>query len=205
MKKPPNKDFLSSVTHGISAAADAKCVNRIIRGMAKFLLVFSLIVVTLFAIELTAPAQTWFVIPWTEALAKTAAFLLTSFDSSVIAQGKMLATVKGNFGVTIEAGCNGVEALIILVAAMLAFPAPWLHRIVGILIGSVTVQALNLVRVISLFYIGQWNFTVFEWMHLYVWQALIMLDVLLVWVLWIRALPPAAKPSSTNTTANAAF
>ena len=170
--------------------------------MIKFLVIFALIVIGLFAAELTAPAQTYFVLPWTEALAKTAAFLLQSFDSTVISQGKVLATTKGNFGVSIEAGCNGVEALIILVAAMLAFPAPWRHKIAGILIGAVTVQALNLVRVISLFYIGQWSFTAFEWMHLYAWQALIMLDVLLVWVLWIRALPPVVKPVSANSEAS---
>ena len=50
-------------------------------------------------------------------------------------------------------------------------------------------QGLNIVRVISLFYLGQWNFEVFEWAHLYVWQALIMLDVLVVWLVWVRMLP----------------
>jgi exosortase/archaeosortase family protein len=48
---------------------------------------------------------------------------------------------------------------------------------------------LNIVRIISLFYLGQWNYDVFEWAHLYVWQALIMLDVLIVWLLWVRTLP----------------
>jgi hypothetical protein len=31
----------------------------------------------------------------------------------------------------------------------------------------------------------------FEWAHLYVWQALIMLDVLVVWLVWVRLLPKA--------------
>ena len=55
-------------------------------------------------------------------------------------------------------------------------------------------QGLNVVRVISLFYLGQWNRDVFEWAHLYVWQALIMLDVLIVWLLWVRTLPRAEAP-----------
>jgi hypothetical protein len=29
---------------------------------------------------------------------------------------------------------------------------------------------------------------VFEFAHLYLWQALIMLDVLVVWLLWVRYL-----------------
>ena len=52
----------------------------------------------------------------------------------------------------------------------------------GLAAGIVAVQGLNVVRVISLFYLGQWNMQVFEWAHLYVWQALIMLDVLVVWL-----------------------
>ena len=54
-------------------------------------------------------------------------------------------------------------------------------------------QGLNIIRVISLFYIGQWNTRVFEWAHLYVWQALIMLDVLVVWLVWVRMLHRGRK------------
>ena len=40
-----------------------------------------------------------------------------------------------------------------------------------------------------LFYLGQWDIRIFEWAHLYVWQALIMLDVLIVWLIWVRRAP----------------
>ena len=102
------------------------------------------------------------------------------------------------FAVSIESGCNGVEATIVLIAAILAFPAPWKRRFVGLAVGVVAVQGLNIIRVISLFYLGQWNLDVFEWAHLYVWQALIMLDVLIVWLIWVRTLPAsraAAAPA----------
>ena len=78
-----------------------------------------------------------------------------------------------------------------LCAAILAFPSPWRHKLAGLAIGVVAVQLLNIVRVISLFYIGQWDFAVFEWAHQYVWQALIMLDVLIVWLIWVRRVPAA--------------
>jgi len=74
---------------------------------------------------------------------------------------------------------------------VLAFPAPWKNKLIGLAAGVVAVQGLNIVRVISLFYLGQWNYKVFEWAHLYVWQALIMLDVLVVWLVWVRTLPRA--------------
>jgi exosortase H (IPTLxxWG-CTERM-specific) len=82
-----------------------------------------------------------------------------------------------------------VEAVIVLVAAIIAFPSPWKYKLGGIFIGSIVVQFLNLIRVISLFYLGQWNMKIFEWAHLYIWQALIMLDVLIFFLVWLRYLP----------------
>jgi exosortase H (IPTLxxWG-CTERM-specific) len=163
--------------------------------MARFFSLFVVILLALFAAELTPPAQNALVIPWTDALARISAGLVTIFDPHVIAFGKILQSTTNGFAISIEAGCNGIEAALILIAAMLAFPAPWKRRLIGILAGLTAVQALNIVRVVTLFYLGQWNVKAFEWAHLYLWQALIMLDVLIVWLLWIRMLPPAPRPS----------
>ena len=162
--------------------------------MIRFFVVFLLLLAVLFGLELTPWVQAWFVEPWTAALAKISTSLVTLFDGSVHASGKIISSTKSGFAVSIEAGCNGVEATIVLLAAILAFPAPWKHKLMGLAAGIVAVQALNVVRVISLFYLGQWNRDVFEWAHLYVWQALIMLDALIVWLLWLRTLP-ASPPS----------
>ena len=177
--------------------------------MVRFLVLFVAILAALFAAELIAPVQRTVVLPWTEALVRISAGLVTFFDPQVAAFGKILLNTTNGFSVSVEAGCNGIEAAIILIAAMLAFPAPWKHRVVGILAGLAAVQALNIVRVISLFYIGQWNAQAFEWAHLYLWQALIMLDVLIVWLLWIRTLPtpssdiPSPPPSGDAGTPQA--
>lgn len=160
--------------------------------MLRFFLGFLLLQALLFGLELTPWVQQWFVIPWTDTLAVISAGLVKLFDPTVIAQGNVLRSAHNGFAVAIEAGCNGVEASIVLVAAMLAFPAPWKRKLLGLAIGIVAVQGLNVVRVISLFYLGQWNIDLFEFAHQYVWQALIMLDVLIVWLLWVRTLPRAA-------------
>src|SRR4029453_13901506 len=96
------------------------------------------------------------------ALARISTSLVTLFDSGVRATGKVIASTTNGFAVSIEAGCNGVEATLVLIAAMLAFPAPWKHKLLGLVAGIVAVQALNVVRVISLFYLGQWDRDVFE-------------------------------------------
>ena len=157
--------------------------------MIKFFILFLVIQGVLFGAELTEPAQQYFVVPWTNFLSTISAGLVKWFDPNVLVTGKILQSTTNGFAVSIEAGCNGVEATIVLVAAMLAFPAPWKNKIIGLIAGIIAVQGLNIVRIISLFYLGQWNYDVFEWAHLYVWQALIMLDVLIVWLLWVRTLP----------------
>ena len=157
--------------------------------MLRFFLLFIVLLAVLFGLELTPWIQDWFVIPWTNALASISTWIVTLFDGNVVAAGKVMRSNTNGFAVSIEAGCNGVEATLVLLAAMLAFPAPWRHKAVGLVIGILAVQLLNILRVISLFYLGQWNYDVFEWAHLYVWQALIMLDVLVVWLIWVRRVP----------------
>ena len=157
--------------------------------MIRFFTLFLVMLAVLFGLELTPPVQEWFVVPWTNTLARVSAALVTLFDPDVVSTGNVLRSTSNNFAVSIEAGCNGVEATLVLLAAMLAFPASWSRKAVGLAAGIAAVQGLNVVRVISLFYLGQWNRDVFEWAHLYVWQALIMLDVLIVWLLWVRTLP----------------
>jgi len=154
--------------------------------MSRFLVAFAVLLTLSFGIELTPWAQAWIVAPWTDAVARVAGTLMRMFDASISTTGNVIASTRSAFAVAIEAGCNGVEAALVLTAAMLAFPATWRHRLAGIVVGVAAVQVLNIVRVISLFYLGQWNEDVFEWAHLYVWQALIMLDVLIVWVIWVR-------------------
>lgn len=161
--------------------------------MRRFAMLFVVILLGLFALELTPPGQA-VVRPWTAFVAESSSAVIRALDGDARAQGNMVYSARTGFAMIIEAGCNGVEAMLVLLAGMLAYPAPWKLRLAGLAIGAVAIQALNLVRIVSLFYLGQWDMKWFEWAHLYAWQALIMLDALLVWMLWIRALPGAPAP-----------
>lgn len=155
--------------------------------MWRFISLFVVVLAVLFGIEMLNPVQAAVIHPWTSFLAWFSAALMTVFDADVISYGRIIQSQATGFGVSIEAGCNGVEAVIILMAGMVAFPAPLRLKVIGALIGLVAVQGVNILRVISLYYLGKWDKEVFDFAHLYLWQALIMLDVLLVWLLWIRA------------------
>ena len=90
----------------------------------------------------------------------------------------------GGFGVEMKDGCNGVTVTILLCAAVLAFPASWKMRGLGLLAGGFTIQILNIIRFISLFYLGQYSLSWFEFAHSYLWETLLMLDTMVVFWLW---------------------
>jgi exosortase H (IPTLxxWG-CTERM-specific) len=161
---------------------------------------FAIILLALFSIELLNPVQIWVIEPFTAAIAKASAFVLQAFDSTVHAEGIVLSNMTTGAAVSIQPGCNGVEAMIVVMAAIAATPASWTYKLTGIGLSFVAIQALNLVRIISLFYLLQWNPVWFEWAHLYLWQALIMLDGVIVYLVWLRMLPAPTtgdQPSSS--------
>ena len=168
--------------------------------MLRFILIFLACLLLLFPLELLQPVQTHVILPFTTAIAHVSVWLMRLFDHTVIARQDQILNAFTGGGIEIVAGCSGVEAVLILVSAVLAFPAPWKHKLAGIGLGFLAIQTLNLVRIISLYYLHQWNQVWFEWFHLYLWQALIVLDALVFWLIWLRWLPrePATVALATS-------
>lgn len=159
--------------------------------MIRFFILFTVLLVGLFTLEILQPAEKYVILPFTSFIADVSVWIIQFFDPEVIARGNSIKDAETGFGVRIERGCNGVEAMIILFAAIFAFPAPLKNKLIGFVIGFFAIQLLNIVRIVSLFYLGQWNQVAFEWFHLYLWQALIIMDALVVWLVWLRTLPQA--------------
>jgi exosortase H (IPTLxxWG-CTERM-specific) len=159
--------------------------------MIRFFVLFSVLLVGLFTLEILQPVEKYVILPFTSFIADVSVWLIQVFDDNVVATANVIRDKSSGFGVRIERGCNGVEALIILFSAIFAFPAPLKNKLIGFAVGFFAIQGLNLVRIVSLFYLGQWNQVAFEWFHLYLWQALIILDALVVWLIWLRTLPQA--------------
>lgn len=163
--------------------------------MFRFFVLFVILLVGLFTLEILQPVQEYIISPFTGVLAKISVYLIQLFDDQVLATGRVIRSLENGFAVEIQPGCNGVEAVIILFSAIFAFPAPFKNKMIGFFWGFLAIQLLNLVRIISLFYLGQWSETAFRWFHLYLWQALIILDALVVWLIWLRTLPESKNPS----------
>jgi len=130
----------------------------------------------------------------TRSTAEFSAAIIRLAGGHVDVSNQTLTAPQNGFSIAVVNGCNGINALLLLWAAQLAWPlAGWLEKLKRMGIGTAAILAANTFRIITLFYVGQWNRDWFEWMHLYVWEILIMLVGLAVFAAGARQTPtPAA-------------
>lgn len=130
--------------------------------------------------------------PFTAGVARVSGVALRLLGQEVTLQGTVLRSP--GFAVNIANGCNGVETMLIFMAAVLAFPASWRSRLAGLALGLVAIQGVNLVRVVALFLTGAHFPAFFDASHTVIWQTLVILSGVLLWLLWASrfALPARA-------------
>lgn len=134
--------------------------------------------------------------PFTGLVAKASGWSLNAIGQGITMQGTIIRNER--FAVNIMNGCNGVETMIIFLAAVIAFPAPWKARIVGLILGCLAIQGVNLVRVVSLFLTGAYFPEFFDSSHTVIWQSIVILFGVLLWIFWANrfALPPRSESAA---------
>jgi len=165
------------------------------RPEARFLAAFLLVLAGSFLLLSWRPVNDRVVEPFTAGVARASGVALRLVGEDIVRTGTVLRSPS--FAVNIRNGCNGVEAMVILLAAIVAYPAPWRARAIGLALGTVVIQLVNLIRVVALFLTGAYLPRFFDSSHTLVWQTVVILVALLVWVFWAKrfahALPaPAA-------------
>lgn len=162
---------------------------------AKFLLRFFAALVVVYVLIALGPVNDAVIEPFTEWVARVSTLLLRAIGQPAEVDGTI---VRAGFAVDINNGCNGVEAMMLLIAAIFAFPASATSRLLGIVGGSLAVQGLNFVRIVTLFLLGKYHPSVFQLFHTAVWQIVIILVSLAVFFVWSWKFA-AAKPLESTT------
>jgi exosortase H (IPTLxxWG-CTERM-specific) len=135
--------------------------------------------------------------PFTGGIARTSGAALNLLGQHVTMQGTVIRSSR--FAVNIRNGCNGVEAMLIFLAAVLAFPASWKSRLAGLALGILAIQVVNLIRVVALFLTGIYFPKIFDTSHTVIWQTIVILFGVVLWIFWANrfATPPApAEPAA---------
>ena len=151
----------------------------------RFLVLFLIILGVAFTTIALRPVNDAFVVPYTRWVARVSVQVLNVFGENVSRQGCTLSSPR--FSVTIYNGCNGLIATLILLSGVLAFPARWTGKVIGVIGGILAVQIINLVRIVSLFYIGVFFPKLFNQAHIFGWQSIVILVSVVFWIVWARA------------------
>ncbi|HEY4213695.1 MAG TPA: archaeosortase/exosortase family protein [Steroidobacteraceae bacterium] len=99
------------------------------------------------------------------------------------ASGVSIRAVGG--GLNVRNGCEGMEALFLLVAGLVIAPIRWRARGVGLLWGIGLVYIVNQARVLTLFYAYRSDPSLFDVLHAVVMPIAVMLIIAMYFYAWI--------------------
>jgi exosortase H (IPTLxxWG-CTERM-specific) len=168
-----------------------RCVLR------RFVLLFALFAGVGFGLVLAPPLEP--VVGYLTRLIATASAVIIHIGGGHVRVAAYTLVAPDGFAIVVANGCNGINVVVMLWSALLAWPAGrWSEKVKGMGLGMLAIQAANTLRIITLFYLGQWNQQWFEVMHLYVWEILIMVLGLALFAMWVRRTPATAIPDGAK-------
>lgn len=113
--------------------------------------------------------------------ARLSGALLGLVENNVTVHGN---SIRGRYPLTIERGCDAIEPSALFLSGVLAFPATIWAKVPGMLLGTLCLMMINVIRIISLFYVGVYYPKLFHVAHVDVWQSLFVFLAILFWILW---------------------
>jgi exosortase H (IPTLxxWG-CTERM-specific) len=169
--------MLTSVaTRRASVDADAEKQAKSRRGpQLRFVLTFVAAAAVLFSLYSFPYAEngiseTWFQ-GYLRAYARLAGSILSIFDGQVDVAGTVIG---GRYWLRIVKTCDAMEANLLFLAAVFAFPARWSRKAVAALLGIVVLVGVNVIRICSLYFIGLYLPARFELFHAELWPLLLI-------------------------------
>lgn len=116
--------------------------------------------------------------------ARVSGRILQVIGQEVSIHGNTISGTK--FAVQISPECDAVQLCAILLSAIVSFQAPIRSKVLGMVLGVVWLEAVNFVRIVSLFLVGVARPNAFQTAHEMVWPMVLIAITLSTWVFWAR-------------------
>ena len=183
---PPSSDERqkSGATHKHEALTPKTGRFQSKRPVLRFGLIFILCAGLFYGCEATSPFKKTVFPAYCGINASISAAILNCFGEQATAQDTLVTSPR--FSIEVRRGCDAVEPSALFMAAIIASPVLIWTRLVGLIAGTILLMLINLIRIVSLFYVGVFYPTAFEVVHLDVWQALFIFLLILFWAVWVR-------------------
>ena len=116
------------------------------------------------------------------ALAVVASGILNLFGQDTVVLGTTVQSTA--FGITVVTACTGLFLTGLFLIAVMAFPTRWRSKAIGVGIGVGGIFIVNIVRLVSLYFIGVHWPRFLDAAHQLVWQSLLIVIAVALWLLW---------------------
>jgi len=110
--------------------------------------------------------------------------VLSLLGNPIRVSGTMISSPS--YSMEVVTACTGLFVTTIFLSAVIAYPSRLQAKLIGVLAGVPAIFLLNVVRLVSLFYIGRYLPKFADRAHLLVWQSLVILLTLVLWLFWVE-------------------
>lgn len=114
-------------------------------------------------------------------------FIANILGASTQVDGSLITSP--DFSMSIVFGCTAIVPIAIYASAVIAYPCSIKQKAAGIALGIAVLYILNLVRTVSLFFIGShFSRSFFDTAHFLIWQPIMILVAIVIWLFWVEKL-----------------
>jgi archaeosortase B (VPXXXP-CTERM-specific) len=104
--------------------------------------------------------------------------------ASVVRNGAVV-TING-FSLEIIDECTAVFSSIVYCACILAYPTTVRNKVLGVAFGIPALYAINILRLVVITVVGLSAPHLFDFVHVYLWQASFIIFVVILFLLWLK-------------------
>ena len=114
--------------------------------------------------------------------ATVAGAILRPFEPNLVVSGQ---DIIGRYSIRIVKTCDGMDVYILFVSAIMAWPCALRRRLMGAAVGLALLVVTNTARICSLYYVGVYAPSSFEFVHIELWPVVILLLAVTLFLLFI--------------------
>ncbi len=92
----------------------------------------------------------------------------------------------GGISLNVIDECTGIYELFVYAGCVMAYPTSSGKKLAGVAFGIPAIFGINMVRLLSLAFVGMWFPSIFNYVHYYLWQVTLILLVVFVMLVWIE-------------------
>jgi archaeosortase B (VPXXXP-CTERM-specific) len=129
-------------------------------------------------------------------VAQLSSWILNLFGMNTESVNSIVFGPKSRIAIDITYKCTSIIQIAFFSAGVFAYSCKLSKKLIGMIAGIPLIFGTNLVRIVSLFFIGVIAFPFFDFAHKVIGEVLMIIVTFLAWLFWLKRMSPALAKSS---------